>query len=320
MLKINRSNSVQWKVARSLLVVTVLALAVLVSATATFATTRHVSLTGTDWIGPSAWNWNLSCPANQPCRNIDWAVTWAQKGDLIFVHEGHYVEQPITVSKNLTIQGVGAYPFGISPITWVEGNQQGSVFTIEPGVTATIQSMIIANGTNGIHNRGTLGVQGCLVGGSQSTAKGQGSGIHNDGGTLLLGRVWVLGNQRGPLNSMGSATLDEVWSFSNGTGIRNETGSTLAIANSAIWLNQGEGVLNAGTLTMLNVTVSGNHWDGLYVEGGNATLTYVTIAYNDSLGFSWQSIGTVTMSNSIVYGNAQGTMQCHSDVLGGQIS
>ena len=259
MLKYNRLDLRQWKVACSLLAA--IGSVLLVSATATSATTRHVSLTGTDWIGPKAWNFNLSCSDIKPCRSIGWAATWAQPGDLIFVHEGHYVEQPITVSKNLTIQGVGAYPFCSNcPITSVDGNQQGSVFTIEPSVNnAILLSMIISNGKYGITNQGKLAVVGCLVGGSEKseTDAWAGSGIKNQAGaTLALGNSWLLGNKDYGLLNFGTASLDGVWIFNNNDGIRNL--KELALANSVIWNNYQSGVSNQGKLVMVNATISGN--------------------------------------------------------------
>ena len=102
MLKFNRSNSVQWNVARSLLAAAVWVFAVLVSAPTAFAVTRHVSLTGED-SGPTGPN--TCSDQSKPCRTINWAVGQAQSGEIISVDEGHYVEQPITVSKSLKIQG-----------------------------------------------------------------------------------------------------------------------------------------------------------------------------------------------------------------------
>src|SRR5262245_23953793 len=145
MWKFNRSSSVQLNVARSLLVTTGWVLAALPLAPTAFAATLYVAPTGQDFIGPKYFNWNFSCDQNKPCKTIQWAVLRAQNGDTISVAEGHYVEN-VTVSKNLTIKGVGGYLVG-TPITWVDGNKQGTVFTIPYGVTAAIRSMLISNGT-----------------------------------------------------------------------------------------------------------------------------------------------------------------------------
>jgi hypothetical protein len=169
MMKFNRSNLVQWNVARWLLAATVWMFAAFLLAPAPFAATRYVSPTGADVTstGPTFWQLEFNSCSDQgkPCKTIYWAVKMAQNGDVISVAEGHYVET-ITVSKNLLFKGAGGYLVG-APLTWVDGNKQDSVFKIELGATATIQSMLISNGKNGISNAGSLAVEECLVGGSE---------------------------------------------------------------------------------------------------------------------------------------------------------
>jgi hypothetical protein len=143
-------------------------------APAPFAATRYVSPTGADVTstGPTFWQleFNSCCDQGKPCKTIYWAVKMAQNGDVISVAEGHYVET-ITVSKNLLFKGAGGYLVG-APLIWVDGNKQDSVFKIELGATATIQSMLISNGKNGISNAGSLAMEECLVGGSERTESG----------------------------------------------------------------------------------------------------------------------------------------------------
>jgi hypothetical protein len=243
----------------------------------------------------------------KPCKSINWAVSHAQSGDTISVAAGHYVEN-VSVSKNLTIKGVGAYLMD-TPITWVDDNKQGNVFTV--AATATIKSMLISNGKNGISNDGNLTVEGCLVGGSDGA--GDGSGIKNlANGTLVLKRVWLVGNKSAGLFNVGSATLDEIWAFANKDGIVNGPmpTSSLDVSNSVIWNNKMVGVVNHETkkLSMQNVTISGNEQTGLEQYGKLASLDYVTISKN-GVETNGQGIraaeggGGVTITHSIVYGN-----------------
>jgi len=120
MMKFNRSNLVQWNVARWLLAATVWMFAAFLLAPAPFAATRYVSPTGADVTstGPTFWQLEFNSCSDQgkPCKTIYWAVKMAQNGDVISVAEGHYVET-ITVSKNLLFKGAGGYPVG-APLTW----------------------------------------------------------------------------------------------------------------------------------------------------------------------------------------------------------
>jgi hypothetical protein len=316
MMKFNRSNLVQWNVARWLLAATVWMFAAFLLAPAPFAATRYVSPTGADVTstGPTFWQLEFNSCSDQgkPCKTIYWAVKMAQNGDVISVAEGHYVET-ITVSKNLLFKGAGGYLVG-APLTWVDGNKQDNVFKIELGAPATIQSMLISNGKNGISNAGSLAVEECLVGGSERTEVWTGSGIYNDNGNLGLRRVWLLGNKAYGLLNHGSAALDEVWIFANEDGVRNGTGRSLAVGNSVIWNNKRVGVVNEGKLTMLNVTISGNGDTGLEALA-DVSLSYVTITANgvqtNGNGISTQGGSVTTFANSIVYGNGPaGYYQC----------
>jgi hypothetical protein len=114
MFQFNGSYSVQ----RWLLIVAACVPAALLSASTAFAVTRYVSPTGKSLI-TIAGKQHLNYCANpkKPCKSINWAVSHAQSGDTISVAAGHYVEN-VTVSKNLTIKGVGAYLVG-SPRGWM---------------------------------------------------------------------------------------------------------------------------------------------------------------------------------------------------------
>lgn len=316
MLKLDHSSSVRWKVAHSLLLVAVWVFAALSSAPTAFAVTRYVSPTGKYVITIAGKQHPNYCyNPKKPCKSINWAVSHAQSGDTISVAAGHYVEN-VSVSKNLTIKGVGAYLVD-TPITWVDGNKQGNVFTV--AATATIKSMLISNGKNGISNDGNLTVEGCLVGGSDGA--GDGSGIKNlANGTLVLKRVWLVGNKSAGLFNVGSATLDEIWAFANKDGIVNGPmpTSSLDVSNSVIWNNKMVGVVNHETkkLSMQNVTISGNEQTGLEQYGKLASLDYVTISKN-GVETNGQGIraaeggGGVTITHSIVYGNGPpGANQC----------
>jgi hypothetical protein len=323
------SRSMQWIVARWLIVAAVWVFAAFLLASTTFAATRYVSPTGkATFVAEGKKHVNTCSNPNRPCRTINWAIDRADPGDIISVGGGTYMEN-ITVSKNLTIQGAGALNIGagVQPPTVVDGNKQGVVFTIQSGVTAAIKGMSIVNGKSGqgggIANNGNLTVNGVILGANESG--GAGGGIFNKG-TLVLNRVWLYKNKavvgRG-LHSDGSATLNEVNVQANeahGEGGGIKAASSLDVSNSAITNNAGGGVAMDGKMTLLNVTISGNidpvHASGLSIGGGATTLHYVTITANGTsdktvAGISKTATSVVQIHNSIVSGNGKNP-QCGS--------
>src|SRR6266511_3491221 len=261
----------------------------------TFAATRYVSPTGkATFVAAGKIHVNSCSNPDRPCRTINWAVQRAQPGDTISVAGGTYIET-ITISKKLTIKGAGALNIGagVQPPTLVDGNKQGVVFTIQSGVTADIQDMSIVNGKGGEQGGGilnlgtTLTLKGVIVG--RNEAAGAGGGIFNKG-ALGLNRVWLYKNKAttgGGLFSDGTAILNEVNIHENeaaGEGGGIHASNLLQVQNSSITNNAGGGISINGTMTLLNVTISGNidpvHTSGLSMGDGAATLRYVTITAN----------------------------------------
>ena len=95
----------------------------------------------------------------------------------------------------------------------------------------------------------------------------------------------------------------------------NVTISGLTIANGNISESRGGGILNSGTVTITNSTISGNSNSGgggngggiLNSNGGTVTITNSTISGNsasDGGGISNDNGGTVTITNSTISGNS----------------
>jgi hypothetical protein len=107
---------------------------------------------------------------------------------------------------------------------------------------------------------------------------------------------------------------------------------TLTVTNSTISGNSGfgsGGIQSGNTLTVTNSTISGNFGNGsgggLFVVGGTASLTNVTVTANrsdnDSIGAEQggglrQNGGTVTLNNTLIAGNFRGTGNTRDDVNG----
>jgi len=180
----------------------------------------------------------------------------------------------LVIDKDLTIQGPGASLLSIS------GNSYGySVFSINSGVTATLDGISIKEGRGGfigggggINNGGTLTV-------TNSTISNNGAYV---GGGIANGGILTVSN----------STISNNGAYAGG-GIAN--GGILTVSNSIISGNYannypgggfGGGIYNSGTLTVSNSNISGNASDssgyggGLGNHGGNVTINNSTLSGN----------------------------------------
>ncbi len=97
---------------------------------------------------------------------------------------------------------------------------------------------------------------------------------------------------------------EKIGEFPAGSGILNN--GTLTMTNSTVSNKPGNGIANSGTLTLTNCTVSGNRGDffaGGIDNGGTVTMTNSTVSGNTGLFGGIGNRGTVTMTNSTVSGN-----------------
>ncbi|MGB7951982.1 MAG: choice-of-anchor Q domain-containing protein, partial [Candidatus Binatia bacterium] len=92
--------------------------------------------------------------------------------------------------------------------------------------------------------------------------------------------------------------------------LRIDSGATVSISGVTIRNGRGGGIRNTGTLTLTNITVSGNSGDfgGGIRNFGTLTLTNSTVSGNgaDSSGGGIRNSGTLTLTNSTVSGNSGG--------------
>lgn len=132
-----------------------------------------------------------------------------------------------------------------------------------------------------------------------NTAGNMGGGIYNAEGTLTVSGGSIFSNQ----------------ATNGGGGIVTGSGSNSTISNSAILTNtavgtsSGGGIRSSGTITLTNMTLSGNSAGigaGLW-NNGTAVLTNVTLSQNSASnngGGLARSAGTLTVGNSIIFGNS----------------
>jgi hypothetical protein len=247
------------------------------------------------------------CPTGCTYSAIQSAIDGAQTGDRIMIAPGTYTENllidPPVAATTLTLIGTGATR------TIVDGSQGECVMQIDKGYTVIISGMTFTKGecppAGGILTDGTLTLTNVTVSQNQGTEGG--GGIANDvDGTLTL------------INS----TLND------NTGL-SQTGG------------MGGGLLNFGTASLINTTVSGN---SVPVQGGgienqgriritncsivNNTVNLIGGGLDNRTNHSTpQSTGpaTVTMSNSSIsnntaftgggFFNAEGIMTLNSTTI-----
>jgi hypothetical protein len=190
----------------------------------------------------------------------------------------------LTGSYATTITGPGAN------LLTVRGGGQGGVFIVD-GATAAISGLTVTGGTAAV-----------------------GGGVRNDGGTLTLSNVAVLGNAAtgqgggGVANRFGGTTnvvaslVSGNTSTSGGAGLLNQ-GGTLSLTNVTITANTattGGGVASSdGTTTLLNTTVTANtagSGGGLSVASGSTSLTNTIVAKNTGGDVS----GTTTGGDNVI--------------------
>lgn len=220
------------------------------------------------------------------------AVTASAAGDTLTVRGTCF--GTTEVGKNLTISGVQAK--GSGPPT-LDGNQQGSVLTIDAGAAVTVVNLTITHGSGtylptagqwfggGVYCSGTLTLAGHTLVTGNAAAYGAGAGIVNDGGNVTLDDASsVSGNTEqanggGIFNFDGSVTLNDTSSISGNTayqggGVENYSDGVGALAvltlndASSITGNtaaEGGGVYDpTGTTIARPGSITGNSPDDIY--------------------------------------------------------
>jgi hypothetical protein len=218
-------------------------------------------------------------------------VTLASSGGTINVGPGTYYEN-VVLGKSLTLNGAG------QGTTAVNGNQVGSVFVINPDVSATLSGMTITNGKasngGGIYNEGTLDLNNVLIGANTAS---DGGGIYNTGTVTMNSGSTITSN---------TAT--------NGGGIENvgtvymNSGSTITSNTASIG---GGGIDNAGTVIMTGGLITGNkaHWGGgidnynLGIVTMNSGSTIAANSATNGGGIYNYDLGTVTMTGGSITSN-----------------
>ncbi len=159
---------------------------------------------------------------------------------------------PLVLSKDVTIDAAAA------PGLTLSGNDADRVFIVNPGVTASLFGLTVANGfgfdlAGGILNNGSLALDHCTVRDNRVGAvsndfwKG-GGGIYNgEGSSLLLSDSLVRANTTQLVDGGG------VYAFFNAQVTIERSTLSGNVAG-----NVGGGIRSLGLVTLFNSTISGN--------------------------------------------------------------
>lgn len=240
----------------------------------------------------------------------------AFRGAGALVNSGTFTLNGGTITDNESNYGGGIYVRNASALLTINGGSisgNRSIATIFGGGALYIfQGQAVQNGGE------ISGNTAVNLGGAMEVRQG---GFTMNGGTISGNSA---GNWGGAIyNDIGAititnGTLTDNFSLLGGGAIATGATSRNLIQNSVIYTNStaitqtGGAILNTGTLTLTNVTLSdnfANNGGGLQNQG-TATLTNVTVYENTAVangGGLNSSSGTLNIVNSIVAGNSAAT-------------
>jgi predicted outer membrane repeat protein len=265
--------------------------------------------------------WDGQCVCGDVCASgcrfatLQDAINMLPAGSTIQVCAGTYA--PVTITKNVTIIGVGD---GSDPTnnTILNGGGTSRVVAIDSGVTVSLQGLRITGGKfagdgGGVGNRGTLTMTACTVTGNEVANQSNnvtGGGICNIGNATLTMTDCTVSNNTSPLTGGGIVTLEGQHELINCTFSGNSAGAfggaifcgnggsttltncTVGPANSA-GISGAIGVANGSTVTLKNSQVTGNPDGGIDNINGTVNLQNGS-SVSDNESFNCGGPGTYT--------------------------
>ena len=232
----------------------------------------------------------------------------------------------ITIDKSLTLLGGGE-----SALT-VSGNDNGHIFSVNPGSTLDVQDMTLTHGmtdTSGgaVLNRGVLQMENVTV--SNSNAFLYGGGIYSSGTALTLTNCTINGNTvSGALEADGGGLYMAGGTLTlTGCTFNNNTASgqdTTILSNGGPAYGGAVYMSNTADSTMTNCTFGQNSVEGgtsklgtggtgyggaiAIVSANGTTIASCTIAYNGSAGGLSSNLTRVGSQGGGIYSTGGGTL------------
>jgi predicted outer membrane repeat protein len=251
--------------------------------------------------GNDSWNGLSSTHTgglNGPKVTIKNATGTVKSNGNVYIAQGTYKENNITINTNMTIIGENQKD------TLINGQQsENSIFILNPGIKLLLTNLTITNGTavNGgaiYNNEGELTITNITF--TQNRATGFGGAIHNDYGTLTVTNSRFTGNSAdmggGAISNSNYSTL----TLTNTTFTNNIAGMGGAIyisyaslnmhfnrlignsASSGSAIYNSNGVVNVDNSTFTNNAVTSGSSGTILNNGGTLIVNFCWIVGNSA--------------------------------------
>lgn len=237
------------------------------------------------------------CPVGCTYSSIQDAINHAGAGDTITIAAGTYTET-LTITTDLALVGA------TDGNTIIDGNNSGTVVTVDAGATAVISGVTIQHGS-------FTGTSGDQWGGAGGT--GAAGAVSNGGALTLMNSVIISSTATGGTGASGYAGGDGLGGGIYNTGTLTLTGVTVAgnTANGGIGgtgvlpygsggsggTGKGGGLYNSGTLILLDSLVSANTAAG---GAGGTSPTSRGGSGGSGFGGGIYNVGTIVIGNSTI--------------------
>ncbi len=231
--------------------------------------------------GNDSWDGQLAIwnGTSGPKATIEGGTSTVQSGGTVYIADGVYNENNISIIKNMNIEGQNQQS------TIINGNHINSIFIIQPGITVTINNLTLTNGASpngaGIFNNGNLTLLN--------------SSFIDDNSTLMMGG----GHGGAVFNNNGNITVEDC-NFLNNSA---DYGGAISLNGGTVIVNDSNFLNNTGL------------WGGAFylINGGVLTINGSNFTGNsaESEGGAIMNLGIVTVTSS--------TFQDNTAILGGVI-
>jgi hypothetical protein len=232
----------------------------------------------TTWVVDSIGDSSGGSPCTVGNCTLRSAINMAASGDTIaFASSVHGMIHlnfgGLTISKNLTIRGPGAYLLTVAGVV-----DNAPVFTVDSGVSFKLSNMSITHGQSlsgsgiKILSGGTLTLDQCSF--FDNYSEEDGAVLYNHGNVTIT-RCYFGDNHAGTAGEGFGGAIEN-----NGDGVMSITNSTFTLNGATV----GGAIDNMGSLSITNSTIKDNSAitaGGVNNEtGGSATLKNVLLADN----------------------------------------
>jgi len=220
----------------------------------------------------------------------------------------------LDIRKDLTIQGAGPRQ------TIIDGASFDRVFDIFAPATVKLAGMMIRNGFafdggGGIRNAGTLTLNRVIVRANRVRGgEAFGGGIRNNG-ALAIAESAIVGNSASTDSRLGSTIGGGIYNVDLLTLTRSTVSRNLACPTfqAFFFCGRSGGIGNAGTLAVIDSTISGNSGGIFNFNGGamSAVGSAIVSSFSD-VGVTSNGVvasGVATLTNTIIADNSGGP-QC----------